>query len=503
MWAETIRASGERFSDRPALVAEEGWRVSFAQFDRLTDEVAVGLARQGVSHGEVVALLVPSSVDYIVLYGALAKLGAITAGVSSRLPAPERTVLVNDVAGSDRAIATAAMADGMALDIDVIEVTLADGPGSVCADLRVHDEAPPPLPSDGDRPVAVVFTSGTTGVPKGATFTDQILADIAIVDTGNGWGEGGAITSNTQMAHIGVMGKVPAQFAVGTTLHVIDKWSATAVLDAVSRYRMPAVGGVAPQIALMLRHPDFDQYDFSSVKLVVTGGAPSPPDVIEEARQRFGADWTQRYACTEGGGIGTFTWIDAPMEEMLYTVGRPRPGIKVEVRDPDSDRTVPPGTVGEVCFQSPTVMAGYWRNPAATAEALRGGWLHTGDQGWIDDTGCLRLVGRRGEGFHRGGYVVFPVEAEKVLAWHPKVAAVCVVPRPDELMGAVGVAVVVPTDSNDPPTLEELRTFGKEHIADYKLPEHLRLTNAFPLTPMSKIDRQALELSEVGEAGQT
>lgn len=496
MWAEVIRASGRRFASRPALVAEEGWSVSFAQLDRLTDEAAVGLARRGVSHGEVVALLVPSSVDYIVLYGALAKLGAITAGVSSRLPAPERTVLVRDVAGADRIVATAALAEHMDTDIDIIEVTLGDDLESVCANLRVRNEAPPLLPPDGDRPVAVVFTSGTTGVPKGAMFTNQILADIAVVDTGNGWGEGGPITSNTQMAHIGVMGKVPAQFVVGTTLHVIDRWSATAVLDAVSRHRMPAVGGVAPQIALMLRHPDFDQYDFSSVKLVVTGGAPAPPDVIEEARQRFEADWTQRYACTEGGGIGTFTWIDAPMEEMLYTVGRPRPGIKVEVRDPDSDRAVPVGTVGEVCFRSPTVMAGYWRNTAATAEVLRGGWLHTGDQGWIDDTGCLRLVGRRGEGFHRGGYVVFPVEAEKVLAWHPKVAGVCVVPRPDDVMGAVGVAVVIPTDPADPPTLEELRAFGQQHIAIHKLPEHLRLTTAFPLTPMSKIDRRALEAAE-------
>ena len=132
MWAETIRASGKRFSDRVALVAEEGWTVSFAKFDRLTDEVAVGLAHRGASHGEVVALMVPSSVDYIVLYGALAKLGAITAGVSSRLPAPERTVLVNDVAKADRAIATGAMAEGMSIDIDVIEAPLADGPDSVC-----------------------------------------------------------------------------------------------------------------------------------------------------------------------------------------------------------------------------------------------------------------------------------------------------------------------------------------------------------------------------------
>ena len=500
MWAEVIRASGKQFATRPALVAEEGWSIDFALLDRLTDEVAVGLARRGVQPGQMVALLVPSSVDYIVVYGALAKLGAITAGVSGRLPAPERTVLANDVAKADWAIATAAMADGMAIDMNVIEVSLADGPGSVCAGLRLRDESPPPLPPDGDRPVAVVFTSGTTGVPKGAMFTNQILADISIVDAGNGWGEGGPITSNTQMAHIGVMGKVPTQFAKGSTLHVIDKWSATAVLEAIAHHQMPAVGGVAPQIALMLRHPDFDQYDFSSVKLIVTGGAPSPPNVIEEARRRFDADWTQRYACTESGGIGTFTWIDAPMEEMLYTVGRPRPGIEVEVRDPDSHRAVPAGTVGEVCFRSPTVMAGYWRNPEATAKALRDGWLYTGDQGWMDDTGCLRLVGRRGEGFHRGGYVVFPVEAEKVLAWHPKVAEVCVVPRPDEVMGAVGVAVVIPSDPDDPPTLEELRAFGQEHIAHYKLPEHLRLTDAFPMTPMSKIDRTALERSQVGES---
>ncbi|WP_420639248.1 class I adenylate-forming enzyme family protein [Candidatus Poriferisocius sp.] len=501
MWAETIPAAARRFADRAALVAEEGWTISFTQLDRLTDEVAVGLARRGVRQGEVVALLVPSSVDYIVLYGALAKLGAITAGVSSRLAAPERTRLVNDVAGADRAIATAALADDMAIDIDVIDITLADGPGSVAQGLRAPDEAPPPLAPDGDRPVTVVFTSGTTGVPKGAMFTNRILADIAVVDTGNGWGEGGPITSNTQMAHIGVMGKVPAQFAAGTTLHVIDRWSATAVLDAVARYRMPAVGGVAPQIALMLRHPEFDRYDFSAVKLIVTGGAPSPPDIIEEARRRFDAHWTQRYACTEGGGVGTFTWIDAPMEEMLATVGRPRPGIELQIRDPDGDQPVAPGTVGEVCLRSPAVMAEYWRDPVATAAALRGGWLHTGDQGWLDDTGCLRLVGRRGEGYHQGGEVVFPVETERVLAWHPKVDRVCVVPRPHEVLGAVGVAVVIPADPQHPPSLEELTEFGRRHLADFKLPRFLRLTDAFPMTPMSKIDRVALERDEADPTG--
>ena len=148
-------------------------------------------------------------------------------------------------------------------------------------------------------------------------------------------------------------------------------------------------------------------------------------------------------------------------------------------------------------------MREYWRNPEATRRTLRDGWVHTNDQGMIDERGCLRLLGRRGDSYSRGGYVIFPKEAEHVLSWHPKVAQVTVVPRPDPIMGSIGVAVVVPRDPADPPLLDELRTFGAEHIAKFKLPEALRVVDALPMTAMLKIDKRALIRAEADAAVDT
>ena len=495
MFAAAIAHAAHEFRDRPAMYSSTGWHFSFHDLDRLTDEAAVGLARRGVQHGDVVALALPSTPDYVIAYGALAKLGAISAGVNPKLAPPERSTLVNECAQATHVIATEALANPMHIDANVIEIAIADHPDALLDGLRVRGEAPPALPDDRDRVVAIVFTSGTTGLPKGAVFTEQLLYNNATVDIGNGWGEGGPITGNTQFCHIGFMAKVPAQFMAGTTYHVIEPWRTDVVLETVARYRMPAVGGVAPQIALLLRDPGFDRHDFRHTNLIVCGGAAAPGSLIREARARFDANWTQRYSLTETGGVGCFTRIDAAEEEMLYTVGHPRPGIDLQICD-DDRRPLPEGEVGEVCLRSPSNMREYWHNPEATRRALRDGWIHTNDQGLIDDRGCLRLMGRRGDSYSRGGYVIFPKEAEHVLSWHPKVAQVTVVPRPDAVMGSIGVAVVVPRDAHDPPALDELRAFGAQHIAKFKLPEAMRVVDALPVTAMLKIDKLALTRAE-------
>ena len=222
------------FRDRPAMYSSTGWHFSFRELDRLTDEAAVGLSRRGVKHGDVVALALPSTPDYVVAYGALAKLGAISAGVNPKLAPPERSTLVNECAQATHVIATEPLAQPMHIDANTIEIAIADHPDALLADLRVRGESPPSLPEDRDRVVAIVFTSGTTGLPKGAVFTEQLLYNNATVDIGNGWGEGGAITGNTQFCHVGFMAKVPAQFMAGTTYHVIEPWRTDVVLDAVA-----------------------------------------------------------------------------------------------------------------------------------------------------------------------------------------------------------------------------------------------------------------------------
>ncbi|MGH9259579.1 MAG: class I adenylate-forming enzyme family protein, partial [Acidimicrobiales bacterium] len=178
-------------------------------------------------------------------------------------------------------------------------------------------------------------------------------------------------------------------------------------------------------------------------------------------------------------------------DEALHSVGRPRPGVEAEVRDAEG-RGAACGEVGELWLRTPTQMSGYWRDPDATAAAIVGGWLRTGDLARIDERGLVRLAGRAKEMFIRGGYNVYPAEVEAALAAHPAVAEVAVVPRPDPVMGEIGVAVVVPLDPAVPPALTDVRSFLADRLAAYKLPEALRLVDELPLTPMQKVDRRAL-----------
>jgi acyl-CoA synthetase (AMP-forming)/AMP-acid ligase II len=244
----------------------------------------------------------------------------------------------------------------------------------------------------------------------------------------------------------------------------------------------------------MLRRPELDTLDLDCVRAIVIGGGPATPALVREARARLGAALAVRYACTEAG-IGVGTTFDDPAEDAEESVGRAHGGVELTIRD-EAGVAVPAGAIGEVCLRSPAVMSGYHRDPVATAAAFwDDGAVRTGDLGHLDDRERLHLVGRSKEMFVRGGYNVYPTEVEAVLANHPAVTDVVLVPRPDDVMGEVGVAVVVPRDPAAPPTLAALRSFGADRLARHKLPEDLRVVEALPLTPMEKVDRAALRRS--------
>lgn len=468
MFGETIRGAAERFGDRVLLREESGRSLTYGGCDELSDGVARAMLARGVREGSTVAITLRSGIDYLLTYAAAAKIGAIAAGINPSLTDTERRELV-DMLEPDLVV-------DAALDID---------PGD--------RSALPDLAEDPERIVAIVFTSGTTGLPKGAIFRNRQLAAIAEFDLGpdwrDTWGPGGHMFASTQFAHVGFMTKLPWYFHAGLTLHCLDRWRPESVLRLIDRYRIETLGVVAPQLAIMLHHPALDDVDVSCVNRIIAGGAASSAALITEAIDTFGAGYSVRYSSTESGGIGLATEFDAPLEETLTSVGRPRRGVQTMVIDP-SGSPLPAGEVGQLCLRTPTAFDGYWRNPEATAETLVDGWIRTGDLASIDPDGLVRIVGRTKEMYIRGGYNVAPAEVESVLSRHPGLHEIAIAVRPDPVMGEIGVAVVCGADPDL--TLEDLREFGAQHLAAWKLPEAIVFADEIPLTPMQKLDRLAL-----------
>ena len=497
MLTEAIQRAALDFGNRAAFINSAGEAVSFEQLEQAAQGVAAGLHERGLGEGSVVGLVLPSGVDYVAIYLGAARIGAVTAGINPLLTPTE-------VKGClDRLQAELVVVDprlahlsgsGAARRVERLEgggdPTRAGGSMRSDSGASRHSVARVAADPDDERPVCICFTSGSTGAPKAVWFANRQLRAVAEFDTGGDWGGGHSISS-THFAHVAFMTKLPWMLACGQTTHLLERWSAGEVLELIARHRMTAVAGVAPQIALMVRHPLSRSLDFSAVRAVVAGGGPSSPELVRTARERFGAPYSIRYSSTESGGVGLATALDADDDEACHSVGRPRPGVQAQIRDAAAAR-LDAGETGELWLRSPAVMSGYWRDPDSSSEALVDGWLRTGDLATVEANGLYRLAGRTTDMFIRGGYNVHPAEVESVLAGHPGVREVAVVPRPDPVMGEIGLAVVAPQDSANPPTLAELRAFGAGALARHKLPEALALVDELPRNPTGKIDRRRL-----------
>ena len=490
MLPEVLRKTVKNFGSSSAYVSAKGQAVTYQNLDQISEELAAWMQSQGVGEGSVVALCLPSSIEYILSYLAAAKLGAITAGVNPRFTDPERQEVLKalepDLVFSNHNLVWEMQGNAQ---FELVEVS--DSTENIMRKYRLKNQPMKELPPNPDRPVCICFTSGSTGTPKGAWFTNRQLKAISDMDTGGAWGGAGHRYASTEFAHVGVMTKLPWLLASAGTTHLLEKWKAEPVLKLINDYRISAVSAIAPQIALMLQVSDLNRFDFSCVKAIVTGGALASPGLVEVGRKLFGAPWSIRYSSTESGGVGLGTALDADDEEALYTVGRPRSGVEATIRD-EEGQFVAYGDVGEIWLRSEAVMSGYWNDPVATDKSIVDGWLRTGDLAFEDGTGCFHLAGRTSEMYIRGGYNVFPLEVETVLSSHEQVAEVAVVPRKDEIMGEIGIAVVVPTDQRDPPTLDSLQNYAGRRLASFKIPEAIRILQKLPRNTSDKIDRLKL-----------
>jgi acyl-CoA synthetase (AMP-forming)/AMP-acid ligase II len=482
--ADLLRDAAATHPDREAYVHGEK-RVTYAWLDRATDGFAATLLDRGVAPGDVVCLLLPSSIKFAACYLGALRAGAVTSAINLRLGPGEKASILRRTEPR-----VTVVGDGVELPDGVDAGDCID-----VSDLGHAFGADPPrsLPALAPTDAAcVVWTSGTTGEPKGAVY-DHAAMEVISRNIGELTRPGDRRLLALPFPHVGYMTRMWDELAHGTTLVLVgEPWSAEETLRLVRDEGITMATGVPTQWSLVLAHPDVERTDFSGLRVAALGGAAIAPDLVRQIRKVLGCPVITRYTSTEAG-VCTSTLVDDDAEAVATTVGRPAPAVELRIVDPAGGGAQPAGEVGEVQCRSAAMMRGYWRDPERTAEVIDGdGWLHTGDLGFVGADGNLRIVGRLKEMYIRGGYNVYPAEVEAALAEHPAVARAAVVGVPDPVLGEIGVAFVVPAAGAPPPTRDALRSWCRDRLADYKAPDRLELVDELPLTSMHKVDKRAL-----------
>jgi fatty-acyl-CoA synthase len=354
-------------------------------------------------------------------------------------------------------------------------------------------------PSD---PAILMYTSGTTGFPKGALLSHHGLLNNALL-LSRRWGLDQTDRHCTLAPFFHVMGVVGtlAALCLGGTLHPVVAFDPLKALQIISRERCTFSGGVPTMLIALLSHPDFRTFDLSSLRLVAAGGAPVPVALMEQVKERMGANVCIVFGQTEASAAITMTLSEDSFERKAATVGVPLPHTEVKIRHPATGAVVPCGERGELCCRGYLVMAGYYKMDDATAEAIDAeGWLHTGDLATMDAQGYVNIVGRLKDMVIHGGENLFPAEIEEFLIRHPKVADVQVVGVPDAFFGEELLAVVIPK-AGEPLTDQELRDYCQEKISHQKIPRYFQCVESYPLTASGKVQKFVLREQAIKALG--
>jgi fatty-acyl-CoA synthase len=352
-------------------------------------------------------------------------------------------------------------------------------------------------------PGQILYTSGTTGFPKGAVQSQRaILNNGAIFARRWGMQHGDHVCTAMPFFHAGgcVLG-ILAALGAGATLHPLIAFDPLKALQIISSERCSMFGGVPTMLLAIMQHPDFETFDLSCLRSVVSGGSPVPVYLMEQVKERMGADVAIVFGQTEASAAITLTLQHDTFELKSATVGVPMPHAEVKIIDPATGAPAPCGERGELCCRGYLVMDGYYNMPEKTADAIdREGWLHSGDLATMNAHGYVNIVGRLKEMIIRGGENIFPREVEEFLIRHPKVADAQIVGVPDKFFGEELLAVIIPKEGEQLGE-EELREYCKGQISHQKIPRYFQFVRSYPLTASGKVQKFVLRRNAIETFG--
>ena len=497
-WFAVLAHHASRTPDKP-LCSFGDEVVTYAEMANRAAAVAGGLQERGVGTGDVVGLLSYNCIEFVETIFAANYLGAIAMPINWRLAAPEvRYILGHSEARAlvcDESLVDLANDATKGMEDAVLRVCVSQPPPAgwtPLAGLRDASDPPPRVRAAGDDVHRLMYTSGTTGRPKGVMITHANLAwkNLAHIVEFAVTGEDLGLACGP-MYHVGALDLTTTTLiAAGATVIIHRVFDASEVVDEIERSRVTTVWLAPAMVKDIMALPDIEQRDLSSVRLVINGGEKMPIPLIERIQRTFPAAWfADAYGLTETVSGDTFLDKDSIVTK-LGSVGRPCLYLEVDIWD-DQGTSLPAGERGEIVLRGPKVFKGYWRDPDATDAAFAGGWFHTGDIGVRDDDGYLFIVDRLKDMILSGGENIAGSEVERVLYTHDAVLEVAVVGRPDDRWGEVPVAFVV-LQPNTAATADELVEHCRGQLARFKVPKEISFLDALPRNPSGKVLKREL-----------
>ena len=482
--ATNLTRSAHLHADRVAVrLGAQG--TTYGDLDERSRRVAGLLAERGVRAGDRVAMMLANIPDFAAVYYGVLRAGAVLVPMNPLLKAREVTHHLADSGATvifTGAMSTAEVLAGAAT-VDA-QVVVVDSTFTEMLSTAIPVDAV--VDRDGSDTAVILYTSGTTGTPKGAELTHgnlirnaEVVAERLCRLTADD-----VIFGGLPLFHsFGQTCTLNAAVAAGACLVLLPRFDPVQALTIMATYRATVFAAVPTMYGALLAVPDRHSYDVSALRVCLSGGAALPVEVLREFDEAFGCQVLEGYGLSETSPVASFNHPDR--ERKAGSIGTPVEGVDMRVVDWEGNE-VAPGEVGEIAIRGHNVMKGYWRRPEATAAAIPDGWFRTGDLGRVDEDGYFFIVDRKKDMIIRGGYNVYPREIEEVLYEHPEVAEAAVIGVPDPLLGEeVAAVVAVRTDATV--TVDELRAYVKARVAAYKYPRHVWFVDSLPKGATGKI----------------